>query len=376
MNGQQGKEEKKKVGATNQQVATQPAKTPVQGATAQGQVLSLQQSAGNQAVSRALQPQVSVGGPVASQDFQPGFVRSAELDTIMTSLGNLRASRPVAEFHTFVANNEMLLYPVLKRYGYRGSWIKAEDTGKDFDEAYRKWQAAGETTGPAWDLPKPPARSDPWQNVWKVAAQDPLAAVWITASVLVSETLGRAFSFSADPDRLAAAAQVFSIVASAAGAAQKGSANPAVTPRAGAAAGPPRITTTPGPYPLAAGEVKSINSVESGRRKLLGTYTVGLENTKVVGLVTYDLFGNVYMEQYLAGGHQDLVWEGQIGRIPQANLPKGQFGTSEYGNAMEPLARGMVGERTGQYFREDKHPSASGPDIEPRSRIKINLLGK
>ena len=46
-----------------------------------------------------------------------------------------------------------------------------------------------------------------------------------------------------------------------------------------------------------------------------------------------------------------------------------------YSNVMEPPIRGLLSERTGQYFQEGKHPSASGPDIERRSGlIRINLL--
>ena len=312
----------------------------------------------------------------ASKGFQPGYVRTPELDMIMTTLAKLRTTSNPEQFHDLMSKNEMVLYPVLQRYGYHGSWLQARDTIKDFDQAYQKWQDAGQQTGMAYEGPKQPAQPDPWQKVWQTAASDPLAALWISASVIVSETLGRAFNFSVNPDRLAGGGQAFSIIVSAAGAAQKGSANPSITPRAGAATGPPRTTKTPGPYPMQAGEVKSTSpsSVESGRRKLLGQYTVGLSDHAVVGLVTYDQFGNVYLEQYLAGGHQDLVWEGQIGKIPQQYLPTAPFGSSQHGNEMEPLVRGIVAGKTGQYFREDKNSSANGPDIEPRGQTRINLL--
>jgi hypothetical protein len=292
----------------------------------------------------------------------------------MRSLESMRVGGRTNEFSDYLSRNEVLLYPVLSRYGYRGSWIKSEDTIKDFDQAYRKWVEYGEQTGPAWDLPPGPSKPDPWQKVWQVAGSDPLAALWISATVLVSESLGRMFGFTADPERMAASAQAFSTVAGIAGGARRGSANPQITPRAGAAFGPARTTQTPGPFPMALGEVKSYKQTDAGQRKLLGQYSVGLQDHAIVGLVTYDEFGSIYLRQYLAGGMQELVWEGDIGRIPPEHLPKLPFSTSEHGNAMEPLARGVTGGATGQFFDETKSPSASGPDITPRGLTRFNLL--
>jgi hypothetical protein len=41
---------------------------------------------------------------------------------------------------------------------------------------------------------------------------------------------------------------------------------------------------------------------------------------------------------------------------------------------MEPLARGLLSEKTNQFFREDKHPNANGPDIELAGQVRMNLL--
>jgi hypothetical protein len=334
------------------------------------QITQLQQQAGNQAVTQLLTTP-------ARPEFQPNVMRSDELDAIMTALSTLRFKSSPEVFHEFMGRNEVVLYEVLKRYGYRGSWVKPEGTIRDFDEAYQKWVAAGEVTGFAVGLPIPQPAPDPWQDVWRTAGSDPIAALWIAASVLVSETLGRTFGFSVDPERLAGGAQAGSTLIQMLAAAKPGSANPWIVPRAGAATGPPRVTTQEGPFPIVRGEIKPItpSAVAEGRRKLLGTYSVGLGDTAMLGLLTYDQFGNVYAEQYLAGGFQQLVWEGPIGRIPPERLPKQPFGTSEYGNLMEPLVRGVLSERTGQYFQEGKHPSASGPDIELRAGlIRMNLL--
>lgn len=355
--------------------------------TAESRLLDLQRGAGNKATtelmenirrtaSKAKEPGLSSAGEWKTDpaEFQPNVTRSRELDLIMRSLEAMRSRGRLEEFSDYLYRNEILLYPILKRYGYRGSWVKPEDMIKDFDQAHRKWVEYGEQTGPAWDLPPGPSKPDPWQRVWQVAGSDPLAALWISATVIVSETLGRMFGFTADPEKMAAGAQAFSIVAGAVGGAQTGSATPQIRPRAGAAFGPPRTTTTLGPFPIALGEVKSYKQTEAGQRKLLGEYSVGLQDHAIVGLVTYDEFGSIYLREYFAGGGQELVWEGEIGRIPRERLPNLPFSTSAHGNAMEPLARGVTGGSTGQYFDESKSPSASGPDIMPRGRIKINLL--
>jgi hypothetical protein len=355
--------------------------------TMESRLFDLQRGAGNKVttelmenVRRTSSKAKEPGSPTTGEwktdtaDFQPGFTRSPELDAIMQSLESMRVRGRVDEFSDYLSRNEILLYPVLKRYGYRGSWVKPEDTIKDFDQAHRKWIEYGEQTGPAWDLPRRPSKPDPWQKVWQLAGSDPLAALWISATVLVSESLGRMFDFSADPERMAASAQAFSTVAGIVGSARKGSANPQITPRAGAAFGPARTTQTPGPFPITLGEVKSYKQTEAGQRKLLGEYSVGLQDHAIVGLVTYDEFGNIYLRQYLAGGMQELVWEGEIGRIPPEHLPKIPFSQSAHGNAMEPLARGVAGGATGQFFDETKSPSASGPDITPRGLTRFNLL--
>jgi len=122
------------------------------------------------------------------------------------------------------------------------------------------------------------------------------------------------------------------------------------------------------------GEIKSYKQTEAGQRKLLGEYSVGLHDHAIVRQVSYDAFGSIYLHEFFAGGMQELVWEGEIGRIPSERLPKLPSSTSAHGNAMELLAWGVTAGSTGQYFDESKHPSASGPDIMPRGRIKINLL--
>jgi len=355
--------------------------------TMESRLFDMQRSAGNKAttelienVRRTASKAKEPGSPTTGEwktdtaQFQPGYTRSSELNAIMESLESMRTRGRLDQFSDYLNRNEVLLYPVLERYGYRGSWVRSEDTIKDFDQAYRKWMEYGEDRGYTATLPPKPSKPDPWQRVWQVAGSDPLAALWISATVMVSETLGRMFGFTADPERMAASAQAFSTVAGMVGSAQKGSANPQITPRAGAAFGPGRTTQTPGPFPMAVGEVKSYKQTAAGQTKLLGEYSVGLEDHAVVGLVTYDEFGSIYLRQYLAGGMQQLVWEGEIGRIPPEHLPKLPFSTSLHGNAMEPLARGVAGKATGQVFDETKNPSASGPDITPRGLTKINLL--
>lgn len=309
-------------------------------------------------------------------EFQPSTCRSRELNSIMRSLETMRRRGRTEEFTDFFYQNEILLYPVLKRYGYRGSCVKPEGMVKHFDQAYGKWIDYGEQRGRTFDLPPESAKPDPWERVWQVAGSDPLAALWISATLLVSETLGRSFGFTADPEKMASSAQAFSTVIGILGAAKKGSANPQITLRAGAAAGPARTTTTPGPFPMERGEIKSYKQTEAGQRKLLGEYSVGLHDHAIVRQVSYDAFGSIYLHEFFAGGMQELVWEGEIGRIPRERLPKLPSSTSAHGNAMELLARGVTAGSTGQYFDESKHPSASGPDIMPRGRIKINFLNQ
>src|SRR5262245_50904221 len=166
-------------------------------------VRDLQRSAGNKATteliesihneaSKAKEPASGMKEERATgtSEFQPGSMRSAELDSIMRALESMRARGRAQEFSDFLSQNEILLYPILKRYGYRGSWIKSEDMIKDFEQAYRKWVEFPEERGYAVDSPLKPAKPpDPWQNVWQVAGSDPLAALWISATVMVSETL-------------------------------------------------------------------------------------------------------------------------------------------------------------------------------------------
>jgi hypothetical protein len=166
-------------------------------------------------------------------EFQPGVVRSKEINRVMRALENLRVRGSRARFHEFMGQNEILVYEVLNRFGYRGSWVNADDTVRDFDKAYRNWQDAGAETGQAVRLPLPPQEEDPAAatlRMWQAAASDPIAAAWIIASVVVSDTIGRALGFTVDPDRAGAIGSGVSLAVQAAGAGKKGGANPAVGP--------------------------------------------------------------------------------------------------------------------------------------------------
>jgi hypothetical protein len=295
-------------------------------------------------------------------EFQPGVTRSPELDSVMQALVKLRTTNAQG-FASFLIKNEGQLFPVLSRYGYRGSWEKPADMLRDFDKAERVWEDFGAEASDGFEPSKPPAKPDAWQRVWQAAASDPLAAAWILASVLVSEELGNRFGFAVDPVRLLAGSELFSTTVSMIGMAAKGSATPRVPP---AGLGPQRSVL---------GSVKSVLSARAGMRELLSKYSAQLPDTDIVSLVTYDELGNIFLEQRLAGGWNEKIFEGQIARVRPENLPKAPFGTSAHGNDMEPVARGALGTATDQYFNENKHPSASGPDIEPRrGPTRFNLL--
>ncbi|MDR3676856.1 MAG: DUF4157 domain-containing protein [Acidobacteriota bacterium] len=63
------------------------------------------------------------------------------VDDAMGFLVTFRYSSP-EQFLDFLVKDEGQLYPFLKRFGFKGSWVKSEDYLKDFDAAAAKWGKA------------------------------------------------------------------------------------------------------------------------------------------------------------------------------------------------------------------------------------------
>jgi Domain of unknown function (DUF4157) len=67
------------------------------------------------------------------------------------------------QFLDFLVKSEGQLYPILKRYGFKGSWVKNEDYLKDFDAAVAKWGKASsylQKAARAAPPPKPKSREE------------------------------------------------------------------------------------------------------------------------------------------------------------------------------------------------------------------------
>jgi hypothetical protein len=159
------------------------------------------------------------------------------------------------------------------------------------------------------------------------------------------------------------------------GSAVKGSANPEVAPRAGAAEGRPR-TEPYGPELLpriAGGDVKAMGAEREAVRKTLTDWAAGHPDNAAVAVGLYDKEGNVTLKAYLAGGNQDLIGEWKIGRV---QVPPGNLSDKEFGDKIESRVRKLVGEVTGQRFVE-KSPSATGSDFEQRApQWRFDVLPK
>ncbi len=86
-------------------------------------------------------------------------VPSLSADDWIWVLETLRRDAP-QEFVKVLTEKEGLFYPILKRYGFRGSWTKEEAYLDDFDAAVRKWGKSGIYSRKTGFLsqPAPPAK--------------------------------------------------------------------------------------------------------------------------------------------------------------------------------------------------------------------------
>jgi hypothetical protein len=124
------------------------------------------------------------------------------------------------------------------------------------------------------------------------------------------------------------------------------------------------LTTFEKPPKFVFGEIKSVQSFKAAIRKL--NYWSAQYNPKggLEAVVTYDANGNVFLHVREADGFQKMVFEGQIGTVDPANLPKTPYGQAEFGNAIESHVLEIVNKATGQHF-PTKHANATGPDLVP-----------
>ena len=156
----------------------------------------------------------------ATKDFQPGVLRSAELDTTMASLNQVRQSSP-DKFANWLMKPETegLLNPILKRYtgGIYPSYGTPEGALQGFDQAFNRWKKEGQSLveNSAAGNYVPPAAADPWRKVWESASRDPIFALWVAGTLIFEYTTGRLLGISADPDRVGASAATASVAANA-----------------------------------------------------------------------------------------------------------------------------------------------------------------
>jgi hypothetical protein len=307
--------------------------------------------------------------------FQPGNWRSPEIDLIMQALWRLKDHGQKAALIKLLSENEAAIFSVAHRYGYNGCHKNDEDYVTDFGNAYAVWrhyydydraEAAAQQYA---DGPREAAQPDPWLEPLAVAANDPIAAVFIIGFLLTAEQLANLLGYTVDPKTLAASATLFSSTVTAAGTLPTGplkvedtSSKPHIP---NSPLGPVKATLSFKPLFTAWGEVKSRNSLDKKRRDFFNNIPGNLPNHTIVSFLTYDENGYIYLEQYRAGGFQEKVFDGAIGRIPPDRRPKEPYSHSKHGTEMEGIARDLLSRRSGQKLNSGKDGNANGYDIEP-----------
>lgn len=137
---------------------------------------------------------------------------SGAASRVFETLAFLRTQLSPEEFYRLLGAADNELFPMLSPHGYRGCKTTARATIADFDAAYSTWKRTQFQT-PRYAAE--PLRAPPDTSVlrmWELAATDPLAAVWIAFSALVSDTVAKDLGYELDPERVTSRAALFSNV--------------------------------------------------------------------------------------------------------------------------------------------------------------------
>jgi Domain of unknown function (DUF4157) len=112
-------------------------------------------------------------------------------------------------------------------------------------------------------------------------------------------------------------------------------------------------------------EIKSVESEAAGWRQINGRkYTHKIPDSGHEAVITYNAKGVVRMKVRISGGDEKVIFDEVVGQVSKEQLPSAQYGTKQFGDAIEDPIRVILENANGQKFFI-KHPSAKGPDILP-----------